>query len=81
METIQVFSIFIEFMIAILAVLMWIRKNKINGALIFLTYTIYVFYDTARLWSLDVPEPMLRIAFAVAAISMLIVVWRLYNEK
>jgi hypothetical protein len=81
METIQVFSIFIELMIAVLAVLMWIRKKRFTGALIFLTFTIYVFYDIARLWSLDIPEPVLRIAFAVAAISMLVAVWRLYNQK
>jgi hypothetical protein len=81
METLQIFSILIEVMIAIFGVLLWIRKGKTSGGLIFLTFTIFVFYDVARLWSLAIPEPVLRIAFAVAAISMLIAVWRLFYRE
>ncbi len=81
METLKIFSIFIETIIAILSVLLWIRKGKASGAFIFVTFTIYVFYDIARMYSLAIPEPILRIAFAIAVISMLIAVWRLYNKE
>lgn len=81
MATLQIFSIFIEAIIAMLAALLWVRRKNINGGLIFVTFTIYVFYDVARLWAMEVPEPVLRISFAVASISMLVAVWRMYNQK
>jgi len=79
MNALQTFSILIELAIAILGVTIWLQKKKSYGGYIFLTFAIYVFYDIARLWTLAVPELVLRIAFAISCMSMLIAVWRLYK--
>jgi hypothetical protein len=79
MNALQTFSILIELAIAILGVTIWLQKKKAYGGFIFLTFAIYVFYDLARLWALDVPEYFLRVSFAIATLSMLIAVWRLYK--
>ncbi|MEI6455247.1 MAG: hypothetical protein WCO93_03075 [bacterium] len=79
MNALQTFSILIELAIAILGVTIWLQKKKAYGGFLFLTFAIYVFYDLARLWALSVPELILRISFAIATLSMLIAVWRLYK--
>jgi len=79
MNALQTFSILIELAIAILGVTMWLQKKKSYGGYIFLTFAIYVFYDIARLWTLGVPELVLRIFFAIATLSMLVVAWKLYK--
>jgi hypothetical protein len=79
MNALQTFSILLELAIGILGVTIWLQKKKGYGGFVFLTYAIYVFYDLARLWDLTVPEPVLRISFCIATLSMLIAVWKLYK--
>jgi len=79
MNALQTFSILLELAIAIIGVTIWLQKKKGYGGFFFLTYAIYVFYDLARLWEFTIPEPVLRISFAVATFSMLIAVWKLYK--
>ncbi len=80
MNELQTFSIFVELGIAILGLLIWFHKKKAFGGYIFTTFCIYVFYDLAKLWSLDIPELILRILFALASLSMLIAVWKMYKQ-
>jgi len=79
MNELQTLSILIEVAVAILGLLIWFHKRKACGGYIFLTFTIYMVYDLAKLWSLAIPELLLRILFAIASISILIAVWRLYR--
>ena len=79
MNALQTFSILIELAVAILGVTIWLQKKKAYGGYIFLTFAIFVFYDLSKLWALAIPEMVLRIAFAVSCLSMLIAMWRLYK--
>lgn len=80
MNELQTFSILVELGIAILGLLIWFHKKKASGGYIFTTFCIYVFYDLSKLWSLNVPEIILRVLFALASVSMLIAVWKLYKK-
>ena len=79
MNELQTLSILIELAVAILGLLIWFHKKKVYGGYIFLTFILYMVYDLAKLWSLAIPELILRILFAIASISILIAVWRLYK--
>jgi len=81
MNSIQNFSILLELAVAILGLLIWIQKKKIYGALIFVTYVLYMVWDISRLWGLAIPELILRILFAIASISILVAVWKLYKTE
>jgi hypothetical protein len=81
MNSIQNFSILLELVVAILGLLIWIQKRKVYGALIFLTFVLYMVWDISKLWSLAIPELLLRILFAIATISILIAVWKLYKTE
>jgi hypothetical protein len=81
MNSIQNFSILIELAVAILGLLIWIQKKKAYGALILLTYVLYMVWDISKLWALAIPELVLRLLFAVASISILLAVWKLYKTE
>lgn len=81
MNELQTFSIIVEMAVAILGLLLWLQRKKITGAYVFLTFTIYVFYDLVKLWGLGVSEIILRISFAIASVSALIAVWRIYRAS
>ncbi|MEI6890137.1 MAG: hypothetical protein ACOYM0_12070 [Bacteroidales bacterium] len=81
MNAIQNISILLELAVAILGLLIWLQKKKSYGALIFLTFLLYMVYDGCRLWTLEVPEFLLRIIFSLASFSILIAVWKLYKTE
>ncbi len=81
MNELQTLSIIIEMAVAILGLLLWLQHRKIIGAYVFITFSVYVFYDLVKLWGLCVPELLLRILFAIASISALIAVWKLYRAE
>ncbi|MGV8151598.1 MAG: hypothetical protein ACP5OG_00820 [Candidatus Nanoarchaeia archaeon] len=80
LEILQSFSIAIELMIAILGLSILIKKKKIYGIGIFLTFAIYVFYDYSKLNGADVPSDILYALFFIASLSMFWVVIKLYSE-
>lgn len=81
MNELQTFSIMMEMAVAILGLLLWLQRKKIIGAFLFLTFSIYVFYDLVKLWGLGVPEIVLRALFAIASLSILLAAWRLYRSE
>jgi len=81
MNTLQNVSILLELAVTILGLLIWLQKKKSYGAFIFLTFLLYMVYDASRLWSLAIPELVLRIIFAIASLSVLIAVWKLYKSE
>ena len=81
MNAIQNISILVELAVTILGLLIWLQKKKSYGAFIVLTFLIYMVYDASRLWSLAIPELVLRLLFAVASISILVAVWILYKSE
>ncbi|MCX6281904.1 MAG: hypothetical protein NTU51_08070 [Bacteroidetes bacterium] len=79
MNAIQNVSILMELAVTILGLLIWLQKKKSYGAFIFLTFLLYMVYDACKLWTLAVPELILRIIFVVASLSILVAVWKLYK--
>lgn len=44
------------------------------------TFSVYVFYDLARLYALNVPAEVLSIVFFAATLSALYSVWHIYRH-
>ncbi|MCX6287466.1 MAG: hypothetical protein NTY96_10155 [Bacteroidetes bacterium] len=81
MNALQNVSILLELAVAILGLLIWLQKKKSYGAFIFITFLLYMVYDASRLWNLAIPELILRLLFAVASLSILLAVWKLYKTE
>ena len=79
MDALQNISILLELAVTILGLLIWLQKKKSYGAFIFLTFILYMVYDISRHWDLAIPEAVLRSVCAVASLSILIAVWKLYK--
>lgn len=71
MNLIPIVSIVLEFVIALLALVIAFRgKPYIFGFTI--TFGIYVYYDLAHLYAWEVSESVLSVAFLVATLAALI---------
>ncbi|MFA7707520.1 MAG: hypothetical protein WCX73_01090 [Candidatus Pacearchaeota archaeon] len=80
-ESLQSISIAIELIIAILGLSILFKKKKIYGLGIFITFVIYVFYDYAKLNSININTNLLSFLFFIASLSMFLVVIKLWKEK
>jgi len=80
MNILQLISICIEFAIVIISLMIAASRKKVYGYGFALTFAIYVFYDSARLFSVAIDETPLYILFFIATVSALISVWKLYKE-
>ena len=76
----QNISIAVEASIAVLGILIALRRKKIYGWGIFMTFFIYGVYDFAKLTNLSVSEIILEGSFFIATISALWVVYSIYKE-
>jgi len=67
--SIQIISIFLEAIIVLFCLFAAIQKKKIYGYGFALTFFIYVFYDSVRLFGWPVNESILYIGFFLATVS------------
>ena len=74
-------SIILETLIALMGLFIAIRKKRFFGYGIFLTFTIYVFYDLIKLIPLDISNIILYPMFFVATLSILWAVIQIYKEN
>jgi hypothetical protein len=81
MNALHWLSILIEATIALLGLKIVLKKKKAYGWGIFLTFGIYVFYDLAKLFSLNISPDLLYLFFFVATVSALSTVLRLAKGK
>lgn len=79
LDTLQIFSIAVEAIIAVIFLLIAIRGRAFMFGLA-LTFAIYVIYDLARQFAWDVPQPVLVAGFLVAAVSALYSAVKLYRR-
>lgn len=77
----QYVAIIIEALIATAGLVITVRHKRPFGYGIFLTFTIYVFYDLARLTATEISDAILYPMFFIATLSMLWAVILLYKEK
>lgn len=76
----QVVSISFELIVALLGVLIALKKKKSWGWGITLTFAVYVYYDLANLFEFSVSQALLRSLFFIASLSILWSVYRIYRE-
>jgi len=77
----QYAAVVMESVIAATGLFLAVRRKRVFGYGIFLTFSIYVFYDLARLIPLEVTNVTLYPVFFVATLSMLWAVIMIYKEK
>lgn len=81
MHLMDMISVIAEVFVAILGILMVIRKKKIFGWALVVTFGIYVFYDLTRFFGLSLSDELLAILFLIASLSILWGSWRVYKES
>jgi hypothetical protein len=81
MSMLQPISIILEIIALLLGLALAKKKKKNYGWLIALTFAIYVFYDAAAFFTLNLSPVFLHGIFFVASISMLLAIWLIYREK
>ena len=80
MNVLQMISILLEVVVATIGIMLAVSKKKIYGWFIALTFVIYVFYDLANLFSLNVSQNLLYAIFFVASLSILWGTWSIFRE-
>ena len=80
-DILQLIATLIELMIAVIAVLIATQKNKTYGWFIALTFALFVVFDLARIFALDIPAALHSLVLLVACLSMLYAVWLIWKEK
>lgn len=75
---IQYISITIEFLIAIMGLLIVFQKKKIYGWGIFVAFAIYVFYDFVRLSNIVLSNEIMYGIFFIATASAFWAVYEIY---
>jgi hypothetical protein len=80
-DVLQLCSIAIEIIIAIVAVVIATKKQKPFGWFVALTFALYVCFDLSRLSLIPLPPEGMSGLFLVASLSMLGAVWLMYTEK
>jgi len=71
MNFIPVISIALEILIAVLALLS-VFKGKYYMIGLVITFGVYVYYDLARHYQLEVSESLLSVVFLIATLSALV---------
>ncbi len=80
-ETLQLCSIAIEIVIAIVAVVIAAKRQKPFGWFVALTFALYVIFDLSRLNLIPLAPGGMSGLFLVASLSMLGAVWLMYRER
>ena len=77
----QEVSIIIGAVVAAFSAAVSIKKEEAYGYALALTFIIYMFYNTAVLVGLRVPQDVAAISFLMASLSALLGIWQLYRSK
>jgi len=77
---IQLIATLTEVVIALVAFLIAWRKKKLYGWFIAVTFGLFVVFDLARIFALDVSAERYAMMLLVACLSMAYAMWLLWNE-
>jgi len=80
-DVVQLSSVLIECIIAIVAIIIAVKKPKTYGWLIAFTFGLYVLFDLSRLGVLPLAADLISVLFLVASLSMLGAVWLMYIAR
>jgi len=81
METINYISVILEAIVAIFGIAIALNKKSVYGWGIALTFSIYVFYDLARIQSWQISSTITSVSFLIATISALFAAYLIYKNK
>lgn len=77
---IQLIATCAEIVVALAAVLIGWQKKKLYGWCIAVTFGLFVVFDLARIFSLDVSADKYALLLLVACLSMVYGMWLLWKE-
>jgi hypothetical protein len=80
-DILQLLATLIEIIVAIVAILIATQKKKNYGWFIALTFALFVVFDLARIFALDISADIHSLILLVACLSMLYAAWLIYGEK
>jgi hypothetical protein len=80
-ETIQFIATLIEVVIALGACLIAVKKKKAYGWFIAITFGLFVIFDLARIFSLEVSAERHALVLLIACISMLYAIWLMWKGR
>ena len=78
---IQLAATLIEVVIALGACMIAWKKQKVYGWFIAVTFGLFVIFDLARIFALEVSADRHALVLLIACISMLGAVWLIWNES
>jgi len=81
MNLLHLLSILLEVVVAALGAMLAIRKKKMYGWCIAVTFLLYVIYDLANLLAWNISQDTLYTIFFVATLSILWAVWNIFLES
>jgi len=79
-DTIQLVATCTEVVIALAAFLVGWKRKKLYGWFIGITFGLFVIFDIARIFSLDVSPERHALVFLIACLSMLYATWLMWKE-
>jgi hypothetical protein len=79
--TIQLIATLAEVVVAILAILIAVTKKKTYGWFVGITFGLFVVFDLARIFALEVSAELHALVLLIACLSMLYAAWLMWNEK
>jgi hypothetical protein len=77
---IQLIATLTEVVIALVAFLIAWKKKKTWGWFITVTFGLFVVFDLARIFALEVSADKYALVLLIACLSMLYAMWLLWNE-
>ena len=80
-DILQLLATLIEIVIAAGAVLIATRNGKMYGWFIALTFVLFVIFDLARIFSLDISANIHAMILLLACLSMLAGVWLMWKAQ
>lgn len=79
--TIQLVATLIEVVIALIAFLIGWQKKRLHGWLIAVTFGLFVIFDLARIFALEVAADKYALLLLIACLSMLYAMWLLWKGE
>jgi hypothetical protein len=79
-DLLQLIATLIELVIAGVAVLIATQKKKVYGWFIALTFALFVVFDLARIFALDISAGLHALILLVACLSMACGMWLLWKD-
>jgi len=79
--TIQLIATLAEVVVALIAFLIAVQKKKTYGYFIGITFTLFVVFDLARIFALEISAEVHALVLLIACLSMVYAAWLMWKEK